>query len=73
MSLKKIRNKIDGIDGRLLSLLNERAELALQVKNLKTGGSSDVYVPDREAEVLGAVLKRNKGPFPSESVKAIYG
>ena len=72
MSLKKIRNNIDGIDKRLLELLNERAKLALLVKKFKDGGKKDIYVPHREAEVLGTVVKRNKGPFPTESVKAIY-
>ena len=73
MSLKRIRKQIDGIDRVLLGLLNKRAKLALGVKNFKKGANKDCYVPDREIEIYNSLLKKNKGPFPNETVKTIFG
>ncbi|MFH1073613.1 MAG: prephenate dehydratase [Candidatus Firestonebacteria bacterium] len=73
MSLKKLRKKIDGTDKKLLSLLNKRAGLALQVKKHKPcAGGHEVYVPEREAAVFEKILAGNKGPFPDNSVKAVF-
>lgn len=70
--LKKIRNRIDSTDRKLLALLNKRADLALEVKKEKRGQASNVYVPEREAEVFGRIIAGNKGPFPDDSVKAVF-
>jgi chorismate mutase/prephenate dehydratase len=72
MDLKKIRKRIDGTDKKLLSLLNKRAGLALQVKKHKPGAGHEVYVPEREAAVFEKILSSNKGPFPNDSVKAVF-
>ncbi|OGF52034.1 MAG: prephenate dehydratase [Candidatus Firestonebacteria bacterium GWA2_43_8] len=72
MDLKKIRMKIDGTDKKLLSLLNKRAGLALEVKKHKPGAGHEVYVPEREAAVFQKILAGNKGPFPDNSVKAVF-
>jgi len=48
MSLERIRKKIDRIDFEILNLLNERMELGLQTKKLKTV----VRDPEREREVI---------------------
>ena len=70
--LKVIRNKIDDTDKKLLALLNQRANLALEVKKEKSGQTSNVYVPEREAEVFGKIIGKNKGPFPDDSVRAVF-
>ncbi len=70
--LKNIRKNIDGVDRKLLALLNKRADLALQVKKEKRGENNNVYVPEREAEVFGKLITGNKGPFPDDSVKAVF-
>jgi len=72
MELKSIRKKIDSTDKKLLSLLNERACLALEVKKHKPGAGHEVYVPEREAAVFEKILAGNKGPFPDNSVKAVF-
>ncbi len=72
MSLKEIRDKIDLIDHKMLELLNIRAKLSLEVRKFKPGTSSEIYVPHREAEILNSLGKKNSGPFPSSSLKAVY-
>lgn len=67
--LGAIRERIDALDARLQALIAERARLALEVRQRKGNLPSavDYYRPDREAQVLRAVIERNEGPL-SDSV-----
>ncbi|MET0983833.1 MAG: prephenate dehydratase [Steroidobacteraceae bacterium] len=69
-----IRARIDGIDERLQSLMNERARLAQQVGESKqaTGRAVEFYRPEREAEVLRKALARNEGPLRDEEVVRLF-
>ena len=72
--LLEIRKQIDSVDERIQSLLNERAGLAKRVglsKNAE-GKTVDFYRPEREAQVLRAVLERNKGPLRNEEVVRLF-
>ena len=72
--LVAIRGRIDEIDASLQALLNERARFAQQVGISKhaEGHTVDFYRPEREAEVLRAALKRNKGPLRDEEVLRLF-
>jgi len=65
-----LRSRIDEIDDRVLSLVNERAELARQIGQLK--GGTPVYRPEREAQVLRRLRASNPGPLPGESVEQLF-
>lgn len=73
-SLDDLRNKIDSIDSDLLALLNRRANLALEVANIKKAGGEDqcFYRPDREASVLRRIQQHNRGPLENPSVVLIF-
>lgn len=66
----EIRDKIDNVDDRMLSLLAERAELALEMKQAK--GTIDIYSPGRESDILGRISKQNKSKFHNDTVRVIY-
>ncbi len=68
--LKELRDLIDGVDARLVELLNERARLAQRVGHLKQNGTA--YRPDREAQVLRRVRELNQGPLPPEAISRLY-
>ena len=72
--LAEIRQRIDDIDSRLQTLINERAKLAQAVGRSKGEVQSAVeyYRPEREAEVLRAVLDRNEGPLRDEEVLRLF-
>ncbi len=72
MDLKKLRNKIDRLDGEILDLLNERLKVAKQVGKAKKLRKEVIYAPDREKEVLINLIKQNKGPLPNEELKSIF-
>ena len=69
-SLKQHRDQIDAIDEQLLKLVNQRAQLAREIGNLKHGGP--IYRPEREAQVLRRLSDLNQGPLSHESVTAVF-
>jgi len=72
--LTEIRGRIDGIDERIQSLINERARLAQQVGKSKgeLRSAVDYYRPEREAEVLRRVQARNAGPIRDEEMLRLF-
>ena len=70
--LLPLRNKIDGLDSELVRLLNERAEVAKAIGEIKAKAGLPVYRPEREAEVLKKICGKNEGPLPNESLVAIW-
>ncbi len=72
MSLDKLRKQIDTIDGQLVELLNERAQVVVEVGKLKSGTDAPIYVPDREKAVFEKISKVNRGPLPDKTLMAIW-
>jgi len=72
MKLKILRKKIDGIDSRILKLLNSRANLTCRVGRLKKKSGQGVYSPDREVEILKRLKAMNKGPLSAKALEEIY-
>ena len=74
LDLAEIRKRINAIDERLQSLINERATIAQQVGVAKGELKSavDYYRPEREAEVLRGVLERNAGPMRDEEMLRLF-
>jgi chorismate mutase/prephenate dehydratase len=70
MNLEDLRKKIDQIDTKLVELLNERAQVVIQIGKVKNGGP--VYAPDREKKVLARIAELNKGPLPDRTLAAIW-
>ena len=74
-SLDQIRDRIDELDKQIQQLINERAECAQAVADikLKSGNTeADFYRPEREAQVLRKVLERNQGPLSSEEMARLF-
>lgn len=72
MSLTELRQKIDAIDDQLIALLNERAELVHKVGEIKKKDGLEIYAPEREEQLLQALLAKSKGRLPEKSIRAIY-
>ena len=70
--LLALRQRIDAVDRELLGLLNRRAELALQVGELKKREGSVVFRPEREAQVIDGLKAANAGPLRTDSVAPIW-
>lgn len=72
MSLEDIRKKIDLLDQKIINLLNERTELAVEIGKLKEVKGEEVYSPSRESEIYRKIDQLSKGPMPKDALKAIY-
>ena len=70
--LDELRQKIDAIDDRILDLLNERAEVVLDVGRAKAGSSKVFYVPNREQAIYRRLAESNPGPFPTEAIRRVF-
>jgi chorismate mutase/prephenate dehydratase len=72
MSLDDWRSRINNLDNQILNLLNQRAEAALKIGDLKRQAGISAYVPEREAEVLRRVAGTTPGPLTPEMTGAIW-
>ncbi len=71
-TLAEIRQRLDGIDQKLIDLLSERADLALKVREVKQASDTETYAPGREQQIIDKARERAaKGLFPVESAEAI--
>ncbi|VAW85411.1 Chorismate mutase I / Prephenate dehydratase [hydrothermal vent metagenome] len=68
-ALQAVRVRIDEIDEKIQALITERARCAEEVARQKGNGPEVVYYrPEREAQVLRAVMARNEGPLDDETM-----
>ncbi len=71
--LRRLRRQIDALDRRIVTLLNERAELARTAGRLKTiQGRRAIRDAEREREVLLRVTMANQGPLGQADLLALY-
>ena len=72
--LQPIRDKIDAIDLKLLSLIQKRGTLAHKVGEIKglLDQNASLYRPDREAEILRNLTKLNNGVISDKKVRSIF-
>ena len=72
MNINNIRKTIDGLDKRIVELLNVRASKILEIGKLKNKLKKSIYVPAREKDILTRLAKNNNGPLHKEALEAIY-
>ena len=72
-ALRPLRDRIDEIDARIVELLNERAEIALEVGRRKdAAGGRAIRDPAREQEVIERAREASAGLFPDEELVSLY-
>lgn len=71
--LRRLRHRIDGLDRRIVALLNERAEVAREAGRAKHAtGRRAIRDAEREREVLLRVTISNEGPLPQADLLVLY-
>ncbi|ELA08654.1 bifunctional prephenate dehydratase/chorismate mutase [Moraxella macacae 0408225] len=73
--LLQLRQQIDSVDKQIQALINERAGFAKQVAALKQQHEQNpiFYRPEREAQVLKAVMERNgAGAMPADKMARLF-
>lgn len=72
MTIEDWRRKIDEIDRKLVELLNERSQCAIEVGKLKRGTQAPLYQPEREREILENAARANAGPLPETAIRRLF-
>ena len=70
--LDALRKKIDALDEKIVQLLNDRAQVVVEVGKIKQATKSPIYAPDREKAVLERIRQLNRGPLPDRCLEAVY-
>jgi len=73
-ALQNVRAAIDSLDQQIQELISKRARLAFDVRKSKGEFTQavDYYRPEREAEVLRGIVKRNKGPLSDAEMVRLF-
>lgn len=72
MTIDEIRVRIDELDRLLLKIFNERAELALQIGEIKKELGLAVYDPAREKRIFEAMQVANPGPLDNGAIVRMF-
>jgi prephenate dehydrogenase len=70
--LEGLRRDISELDRHLLELLNRRLELVAAVRDYKDSAGERWIDPEREAELLQALVAANPGPLSERGVTSIF-
>jgi prephenate dehydrogenase len=70
--LDALRTEISELDRRLLQLLNRRLELVASVRDYKDAAGERWIDPEREAELLQALVEANPGPLSERGVRSLF-
>ena len=71
-SVDALRKKIDQIDAKIVGFLNDRATLAQRIGHNKRLSNQEVYVPNREQEILHRVSRLNRGPLSEQVIRSVF-
>lgn len=72
MTLNDHRRRIDEVDRELVRLLNRRAQMSIQVVQLKKDASLPMWDTAREDGILRHVQRVNPGPLDAPALVAIF-
>jgi chorismate mutase len=72
MTIDDWRRRIDEIDRKLVEMLNERANCAIEIGRIKQIDHQPIYQPDREKEILENAERSNRGPLPDTAIRRLF-
>jgi len=72
MNLDELRMQLDAIDDQIVALLSQRADIILQVADVKKQHGLPVHVPERENAIMSRLRRQNPGPLADEAIERIY-
>jgi chorismate mutase-like protein len=72
LALGQCRERIDQIDLKILSLLNERTTIVQEIGRVKREAKLAIYEPKREDQVFENITSSNGGPMSGDGLKRIF-
>jgi chorismate mutase len=70
--IEELREGIDQLDCKIVQLLNDRAKLALDIRELKPQVNWGLYDPKREEQIFTNLSQCNDGPLYADNLREIY-
>ena len=70
--IAELREKIDAVDAELLSALNRRAGLVIEVGRIKQQRQTRILDSERENLLMARLLELNRGPLKDEMVQRLF-
>ena len=70
--LDVLREKMKERDKEIVRLLNERAQVSVEIGKVKGEGGMQVYDPSQEAKVHGYLQELNSGPLPQKALTTTF-
>lgn len=67
------RKEIDRIDQSIIELLDERAQIAMRVGEIKHKSGQSMYDAGRHINKLNEFASRNAGIFPTDGLRHVFG
>lgn len=71
-AINQLRLGIDKLDSQLLFLLNQRAELVLELAKIKLKLGKKLFDPKRERDILVKMTDINPGPLSPDAIVRLY-
>ncbi len=68
----RFRQQIDRIDKNIVELLNRRAQVALQIGEIKKNTGRGIFSPIREQQIYKNIIRKNRGPLSEQDLKSIF-
>lgn len=72
LDIEDLRREIDRLDRDLLRIFNERANLALQIGEIKKELNLPVYDPEREKRIFDKMRGSNPGPLEDDAIVRLF-
>jgi len=70
--LIKRRKELDLINRKLLTLLNQRLRISLEIGKVKKEMGKKIYDAEREKEILDRLKRKNRGPLEERDLRKIF-
>jgi chorismate mutase/prephenate dehydratase len=70
--LERLRRDLKKTDRKIVTLLNERADLSKKIGNLKAESGMEVYDAAQEAVIFDSLKKMHGAVLPEKYLKAIF-
>ena len=72
LKLIKRRKELDLINQKLLTLLNQRLRISLEIGKVKREMGKKIYDKEREKEILDRLKRKNRGPLEERDLRKIF-
>ena len=72
MKIDDLRSEIDRLDSELLKIFNQRAQLALQIGEIKKTTGIPIFDPGREKRIFQRMKNENPGPLDDQAIVRLF-